>query len=222
MPAKPKNTDKKLPQKLKERADLALKKTALWVAQHDPTRLVISSNAFYMFFLSLAFGISALLYGASFRISHTELPVSTLPTFHSIRVDRINAMVAGYPIETMIPAIAAQNKLTSAFLVSIAKKESNWGKRVPRAADGSDCYNYWGYTGSGSRGVAQGHACFGSPEEAITTVGSRLDYFVREYSLNTPEELIVWKCGWNCAGHSQYSVRKWISDVTYYYDQVQN
>lgn len=221
MPEK-KSKEKKLPKKLKERADLALKKAALWFAKTDPTRMVISANSFYIFFLAIALGITTLLYGASFRVGHTPISLPEIPNLQAIRVNHMNSLVAGYPIEAMIPGIAGQSKITSAFLVSIAKKESNWGKRVPRAADGTDCYNYWGYTGAGSRGVAQGHACFGSIEEAITVVGGRLDYLVREYNLNTPEELIVWKCGWNCDGHSAQSVRKWVKDVSYYYDQVQN
>jgi hypothetical protein len=46
----------------------------------------------------------------------------------------------------MAPYISEQNQDTAAFIVGIAKKESNWGKRVPKR-EGKDCYNYWGYRG---------------------------------------------------------------------------
>jgi len=68
----------------------------------------------------------------------------------------IMSMVEGYPIEKMVPYIIEKDKIVAAFLIGIAKKESNWGKRVP-VLDGQDCYNYWGYRsqrrrmGSGER-----------------------------------------------------------------------
>ncbi|MDQ5961397.1 MAG: hypothetical protein QG581_318, partial [Patescibacteria group bacterium] len=71
--------------------------------------------------------------------------------------DQIISMTVGYPIEQMAGSIAMYDREVAALLVGIAKKESNWGKRVPRSSDGADCFNYWGFKGAGSRGVAMGH-----------------------------------------------------------------
>jgi hypothetical protein len=129
--------------------------------------------------------------------------------------ENIRKMVAGYPIEEMLPYILEKDKVTAAFLIGIAKKESNWGKRVP-VLDGQDCYNYWGY-----RGVRRmmGHTCFNSRQDAVDTVAKRLDRLIQSEQLNTPEKLIVWKCGFSCEGHSRESVKKWISDVDMYYSK---
>lgn len=128
-------------------------------------------------------------------------------------------MLRNEPIERMVPFIVKRDRETAAFLVSIARKESSWGKHVP-SLNGIDCFNYWGFKGSGSRGVGMGHACFGSPEEAVETVGNRLAELIHEKKLNSPERLIVWKCGSSCAGHSPESVAKWISDVRSVYQKI--
>ncbi len=128
---------------------------------------------------------------------------------------RIREMVAGYPIEQMVPAILKEDRLVAMFLVSIAKKESNWGKRVP-VLDGEDCFNYWGYRGIRARMGTGGHTCFDSPEDAVKTVAVRIQKLVEQEKLNTPEKIIIWKCGYSCAGHSKESVRKWIADVDMY------
>ncbi len=126
-------------------------------------------------------------------------------------------MTAGYPIELMAPAIARYDREVAALIVGIAKKESNWGKRIPRSDDGADCFNYWGFKGAGSRGVAMGHGCFGSPEEAVEKVGNRIAELVRLRSTSEPKNFTIWKCGSSCATHSDESVRKWVSDVDQYY-----
>lgn len=118
----------------------------------------------------------------------------------------------GEPMETMVPFLAKRDHETAAFLVSIARKESSWGEHAP-TKDSLDCYNYWGYKGTGSRGTSMGYACFAGPEEAIETVGNRLSELVHEKHLDSPERLIVWKCGSSCEGHSPESVAKWIADV---------
>ena len=179
----------------------------------------VSARVFYGTFLSLALVMAGLLYTTAYRVSQMTIP---LPPSNPNRLleSSVRQVVSGYPIEAMTPYIAEHQKVTAAFLVGIAKKESNWGKRIPRSADGTDCYNYWGYRGEGSRGMAMGHGCFGSRKEAIAVVGKRIDTLVQEYKFDTPEELIVWKCGWNCDGHSQQSVRKWISDVDLYFSQL--
>ena len=132
----------------------------------------------------------------------------------------IRELTAGYPIETMAPEIARYDREVAALIVGIAKKESNWGKRVPLDSSGTDCYNYWGFRGAGERGIAMGHGCFGSPEEAVGRIGDRLVQLVSRMESSDPARLIVWKCGSTCAGHSPESVSKWISDVRLYYDQI--
>jgi hypothetical protein len=126
-------------------------------------------------------------------------------------------MTAGYPIERMAPAIAKYDREVAALIVGIAKKESNWGRRVPRSGDGADCFNYWGFKGAGSRGVAMGHGCFGSPEEAVEKVGNRIAELVQIRSTSEPKNFTIWKCGSSCSTHSDESVRKWVSDVDQYY-----
>ncbi len=129
------------------------------------------------------------------------------------------AMVAGYPIEEMLPYIFEQDRLTAAFLIGIAKKESNWGKRVP-VLDGQDCFNYWGYRGIRRMMGTGGHTCFNSRKDAVETVAKRLNTLINSQRLNTPEKMIIWKCGFSCAGHSRESVKKWISDVDMYFKQL--
>ncbi len=131
----------------------------------------------------------------------------------------IREMVKGYPIEEMLPHIFEQDHLVAAFLVGIAKKESNWGKRVP-VLDGQDCFNYWGYRGVRRMMGTGGHTCFNSRKDAVETVAKRLTTLIHSQKLNTPEKLIVWKCGFSCQGHSRESVKKWIADVDMYFEQA--
>lgn len=132
----------------------------------------------------------------------------------------LDKMVDGHPIEKMIPAISQRDPLTATFLVSIAKKESNWGKYSPKQSDGRECYNYWGYRGQTEDVTPSGYSCFRSPQHAVAVVGTRLDTLIRDMQLDTAEKLIVWKCGWSCAGHSDYGVTKWIRDVRYYSTKI--
>jgi hypothetical protein len=128
-------------------------------------------------------------------------------------------MVKGYPIEEMLPEIFAKDRVTAAFLIGIAKKESNWGKRHP-VLDGQDCFNYWGYRGQRRLMGSGGHTCFNSRKDAVDTVATRIDKLVNSERLNTPAKLIVWKCGFSCEGHSRESVQKWIADVDAYYSEM--
>lgn len=134
--------------------------------------------------------------------------------------ENIREMVKGYPIEAMLPYIFEQDRLTAAFLVGIAKKESNWGKRVPVDESGADCFNYWGYRGIRRMMGTGGHTCFNSRQDAVETVAKRLNTLIHSEELNTPEKMIVWKCGFSCSGHSRESVKKWISDVDMYFSQA--
>lgn len=127
--------------------------------------------------------------------------------------EEIATMVDGYPIEKMAPYIAKQDRTVAAFIVAIAKKESAWGKRVP-VLNGVDCYNYWGYRGQRDRMGTGGHTCFDSPEDAVKTVAKRLTTLVEEKGKDTPEKMVLWKCGSNCAvTGGQAAANKWISDV---------
>jgi hypothetical protein len=132
----------------------------------------------------------------------------------------IATLTSGYPLEVMAPTIAEYDREVAALIVGIAKKESNWGKRVPVDTAGADCFNYWGFKGAGTRGVAMGHGCFGSPEEAVHAVGNRIAELVTLRKTSEPKNMIIWKCGSSCATHSPESVRKWIADVDLYYRQI--
>jgi len=159
------------------------------------------------------------------RFNFFSNQITIMEGLNSVTEDRIalenniQEMVKGYPIEQMVPYILEKDSLTVAFLVSIAKKESNWGKRVP-VLNGEDCFNYWGYRGIRERMGTGGHTCFDSPEDAVDTVGKRIETLIRKYELTTPSDMIIWKCGSSCAGHSEYGVRKWISDVGYYFEKI--
>jgi hypothetical protein len=104
--------------------------------------------------------------------------------------------------------------------VAIAKKESNWGKRVP-VLNGQDCYNYWGYRGVRDRMGTGGHTCFDSTKDAVDTVAKRIGFLVSNKKLNTPDKMVIWKCGSNCAvTGGQAAANKWISDVSLYFDKL--
>lgn len=133
---------------------------------------------------------------------------------------QIRELVTGYPIEDMLPYILDKDRMVAAFLVGIAKKESNWGKRVP-VLDGQDCFNYWGYRGIRRLMGTGGHTCFNSRKDAVDTVATRLEKLIQSNKLDTPAKMIIWKCGYSCDGHSRESVRKWISDVDMYFRELQ-
>lgn len=135
--------------------------------------------------------------------------------------DNIRRLVKGHPIEAMLPYIFEKDRVVAAFLIGIAKKESNWGKRVP-VLDGQDCFNYWGYRGVRRMMGTGGHTCFNSRKDAVDTVAKRIEKLVYSEKLNTPEKMVLWKCGFSCAGHSRESVKKWISDVDMYYEQLKD
>lgn len=134
-------------------------------------------------------------------------------------VKELAIMLEDHPMAEMADLIAQQDDVVAALIIGIGKKESNWGKRSP-SKDGQDCFNYWGYKTSGSRGQALGHACFGSREEAVEKIANRISYFVHETDRDTPAKMVVWKCGSSCATTGgQAAADKWIRDVQIYYDQ---
>lgn len=134
---------------------------------------------------------------------------------------RIREMVVGQPIENMIPYILEQDYQVAAYLVAIAKKESQWGSRVP-VLNGKDCYNYWGYRENRDLMGSEGHTCFNSRKDAVETVGKRLDDLIYKQNKKTASDLIVWKCGSSCESHSQEGVDSWIDVVDMYYRKLVN
>jgi hypothetical protein len=132
---------------------------------------------------------------------------------------KVRELVKDYPIEAMLPYIFEKDRMIAAFLIGIAKKESNWGKRVP-VLEGQDCFNYWGYRGVRRMMGTGGHTCFNSRKDAVETVARRIEKLAYSEKLNTPEKMILWKCGFTCAGHSRESVKKWISDVDMYFSDL--
>lgn len=133
----------------------------------------------------------------------------------------IRDITKNHPIEEMAPYIANYDKKIAALIVGIAKKESNWGFHSP-SKNGQTCYNYWGYKGQGSRGVAMGYGCFGSPDEAVGAIGKRIEELVNKKKIDTPQKMVVWKCGSSCVGHDPAGVKKWISDVSVYFNKINN
>lgn len=131
---------------------------------------------------------------------------------------KIKNIISGHPMEKMAPYLAKQNGQTASFLIAIAKKESNWGKHSPRKS-GRDCYNYWGYKG-GYKETESGYSCFDSPEQAVETVGGRIDSLIGK-KIDTPAKMVVWKCGSDCnVTGGQAAAKKWIADVGLYYRKL--
>lgn len=187
----------------------------------DPLNSLPLKKAFLLILIIFSFFIDLSILELGKKISSEKIvsfspPPQKIPPPWKTKIEKL---VQGYPMEKMTPYISRQEKETAAFLVSVAKKESNWGKRSPLLA-GKDCYNYWGYRGQSETMTQSGYTCFSSPAEAIFVVANRFDSLRKKSGLDTPEKMIVWKCGWDCAGHSEESVSKWISDVSYYFDQI--
>jgi hypothetical protein len=150
--------------------------------------------------------------------SRREKGKVTSTDFSSELERRIDRLASKYPIREMIPYISQKDRLTAAFLVAIAKKESNWGKNSPRK-DGRDCYNYWGYRGTYNQ-TDSGYSCFDNPEQAVNEVGGRIEELISQ-KIDTPAKMVLaWKCGWDCSGHSFWSVKKWEWDVGFYFRKI--
>lgn len=136
-------------------------------------------------------------------------------------LENIKDLVKDQPMEAMATEVAKRDMNTAAYLVAIAKKESNLGKFSPKDANGKDCFNYWGFRGTYNQ-TDSGYSCFDSPEQAVSVVGDRIQYLAQLQKLDTPAKMVVWKCGASCAGHGAYNVNKWISDVDFYFDKINN
>ena len=134
----------------------------------------------------------------------------------------IRGMVKGYPIEDMVSYIAQKDRKVAAYLVAIAKKESDWGKHVP-ILKGQNCNNLWGYRGQRELMGTGGHTCFNSRKDAVDTVAKRIETLINQENLATPAEMVVWKCGRDCnATGGQAAANKWISDVNRIYAQLKD
>jgi hypothetical protein len=126
---------------------------------------------------------------------------------------KILDLVSGHPLEKMASRISLKNDEVASFLVAIAKKESDWGLHSPKK-NGRDCFNYWGYRGTYNQ-TESGYSCFDSPEQAVDVVGGRIEELLNK-GINTPEKMLVWKCGASCISHDPQGVRKWVADVNMY------
>ena len=132
--------------------------------------------------------------------------------------EKIAGLVKGYPISEMVPYISQRDPKVAHFLVAIAKKESDWGNHTPKK-DGKECFNFWGYRGP-ENPTDSGYSCFESPSEAIAVVGDRIKKLVDSH-IDTPEKMVVWKCGGSCAATGgMIAARKWISDVSALCDKM--
>ena len=118
----------------------------------------------------------------------------------------------------MIPALTEQDRDVASYLVSIAKKESDWGLHTPKK-NGRECYNLWGYRGR-ENPTESGYSCFDSPEQAVQVVGGRIGKLLGE-RIDTPAKMVVWKCGGDCeAAGGQAAANKWIADVAFIYNKL--
>lgn len=178
----------------------------------DSPRLV---NFFFIFFVVISIAYTFLIYTAAENMKKENY--FTADKDKAAMESNLRGLVSGKPIERMIPFIAARDKKTAAYIVAIAKKESNWGQYSPKK-NGKECWNFWGYQGSYNQN-ASGYSCFKSPRQAVNVVGRRIDEMLAE-SDGTPKEMSVWKCGYDCSWDNPRDVRKWVSDVGYYYKKI--
>jgi hypothetical protein len=134
----------------------------------------------------------------------------------------ISFLVKGHPIEMMIPFIAEKDRKVAAYLVGIAKKESNWGEKRPVLA-GQDCYNYWGFRAKWDRMGSGGHTCFDSPGEAVAVVSKRIAEIIDRNDVESAKDMLVWKCGSDCSvTGGQAAADKWADDVDLYAEKLLN
>ncbi|MEF3691532.1 MAG: hypothetical protein V3574_00565 [Candidatus Moraniibacteriota bacterium] len=127
--------------------------------------------------------------------------------------EKVQELVEGYPIEDFLPYLQGKDREVVSFYIAIAKKESNWGKRVP-VLKGEDCYNYVGFRGKSDRMGTGGHTCFADRKEAVEVVSQRIEELIKKYGRDTAKEMVVWKCGSDCnATGGQAAANKWIADV---------
>lgn len=181
-------------------------------------RLSTPEDFFFGFLVavSLVFALLCFRGVAAIPVSSGQL---AQPKGPSAMEKNIRKLTRGYPIEEMAPYIAGKNKKVAAFLVAIAKKESNWGVYSPKKR-GKNCFNYWGYRGQ-ENPTLSGYSCFSSPRQAVNVVGKRLKNLVAQ-KVDTPREMVLWKCGDACTRRGARGEAKWVRDVGLYYGKMYN
>ena len=147
----------------------------------------------------------------------TTFSMTEISQDNQIFEKKIRQTVKGYPIEKMSPYISRKNRRVASFLIAIAKKESNWGRRAPKK-NGQECFNYWGYRGQ-ENPTASGYSCFDSPQHAVKVVGGRIGKLVDD-KIDTPKEMVMWKCGSTSCARRDRGAAKWIWDVNTYYKKI--
>lgn len=157
---------------------------------------------------------------SGFNSSMEKMHIAQTPIERSSKMEKnIKKMVSDFPIKKMTSYIANQDKEVAAFLIAIAKKESNWGMFSPKK-NGRDCYNYWGYRGSYNQ-TKSGYSCFDSPRQAVKVVGERIEELIAS-NVDTPQEMLLWKCGKRCSAKTSNGAAKWVRDVDLYYNKFYN
>lgn len=176
-----------------------------------------AEDALFAFLLSFCAFFGLALFGIGEQIKNEKYVVYE----KEVEINQeVAKMVAGTPMEKMVPYLSEKDDQVASFLVAIAKKESNWGKFSPKK-NGKECFNYWGYRGPENT-TDSGYSCFRNPRQAVSVVGRRIAELI-DQEIDTPSKMIVWKCGRNCeAAGGQAAADKWIQDVGYYYRRMYN
>lgn len=175
-------------------------------------------ESLFVFLALLSLAFAGMCFGEIKSNSQSSPPVPE-NSAQVVLEKKIKRTVSDYPIKKMAPYLAGKNEKVASFLVAIAKKESDWGKYAPKKR-GKECFNYWGYKGTYNRNAA-GYSCFDSPAQAVNVVGKRIERLIAQ-KVDTPQEMILWKCGQGCTARSSADAAKWVSDVNLYYKKMYN
>lgn len=172
------------------------------------------ANVMYVFLIAISIVYGTLLWsaGETFRYDKDFTVPKTTATPSPLE-NKIKKLVNGYPIDRMTRYISRQDDRTAAFLIGVAKKESDWGKYSPKKG-GKECYNYWGYRGTYNQ-TQSGYSCFDSPGQAVAVVSNRMKELIAQ-NIDTPEEMVIWKCGRMESCLESSAAQKWIDDVDLY------
>ncbi|MFA5872251.1 MAG: hypothetical protein WC858_06075 [Parcubacteria group bacterium] len=201
-----------MPKKKKQKKQEAQKKENKITEKYHRT----PEDIIFGFVAAFSLAFALLFYGASANFKADPAPQAKFRSAAKLEKN-VNTLISNYPIKQMAPYIAKQDKKVAAFLLAIAKKESNWGKLSPKKF-GQECYNYWGYRGQENT-TNSGYSCFQSPAQAVKVVGSRIEDLIAQ-NVDTPREMVMWKCGSACTARGANGEAKWVKDVGYYYNKV--
>jgi len=176
-----------------------------------------SMRKIFLLFMILFFAVCDLAIWRSGSIPNSD-PVLVINTGADMELEKnARELASGHPIESMIPYILRKDRKVASYLLAIAKKESNLGMYSPQK-DGRDCFNYWGYRGQYNK-TDSGYSCFDSRRQAVNVISKRVGTLIAQ-NIDTPQEMAVWKCGYDCSWDDQANVRKWVEDVGYYYEKI--